>query len=174
MNLKVKKQFNNLVLLFGSSLFCASLAVAFLLFQYNQKDEIQIKNALVNPDVLANLMTYQIDIVYFDSNQGIWSSDALPIESYKKIYSEIERDKSIKDLPPEEVDLFSDHFSTRLIIQAENKRDAGPIKQGISQISQEVEFTSSGTYRIVTFDDSRPSWVYFRHPEIGNKILNLQ
>ncbi len=167
MNWQVKKQVRKLILLFTSSLICASLVVAFLLFHYRQKDEIQIKKALISPDVLSNLKTYQIDFVYFDLNQGAWSSKSIPIKTYEKIYNVIKKDISIKELSSEEMELFSDRFSTRLIIKAESKKSIAPLKQ-------EVEFTSAGTYRIVTFGDSRPLLAYFRHPEIGKKILNLQ
>lgn len=174
MNLQIKKQARNLILLLGSSLLCAGLAVVFLLVQYGQEDEVQIKNTLINPEILAELMTYQIDLVYFDASQGSWSSNAIPIEKYKRIFEVIERDKSIKNLSSEEVELFSNHFSTRLIVQAQQKKQHSSLKHRENQVSQEVEFTSAGTYRIVTLGETRPSWVYFRHPEIGAKILNLQ
>jgi hypothetical protein len=174
MNLQIKKQVRNLILLLGSSLFCAGLAVVFLLIQYGQKDEIQIKKTLINPEILAEFMTYQIDLVYFDASQGSWFSNAISIEKYKKIFEVIARDKSIKNLSSEEIELFSNHFSTRLIVQAEYKKQHSSLKHRENHISQEVEFTSAGTYRIVTFTETRPSWVYFRHSEIGAKILNLQ
>jgi hypothetical protein len=179
----IKQIRNLLMVLFGGVAF-GVLIFLYFLYYYGPNGQYIAKNVILAPEVIqtmsfkdSNLRTggntrfvfQDIEFSYKDLKLNQWHRIKVPLESYAKFYALVSNDRSIS---PEGIeDLFRQ--SARLILTIKTESNAE--WQNSSKTFQEIHFSDEGNHFRVELHQENPSepWVYFYHPGIVEKFLNI-
>lgn len=170
------KQIRNLLVILSGGAACAILLTLFLLYNYSPEGHYLIKNALLSPDVIAQIsldkkkgkqeaVFDKIEYSYQDIETK--KRTAVPIDkaTYAKFYNMISNDKSLLDIPADIAAAFNQMPVSSLTIH-DNAQQI--------QIFQEVQFLYKGDYyRLQLRESAASNWIYFYHPHIYEDAFNL-
>lgn len=177
-----KKQIRNLLMILGAGLFGGILLSLFMLYRYGPEGHYLLKNALLSPEVIAQISAPKngklkhfsqtnIDkIEYSYQDLETKKRTVIPVDktNYTSFYQKIADDKSLLEIPPEVMSAFTQMPESSLnLIVKDSSNDSS------HQIFQEVQFLYKGDYYRLQLRDSKTShWIYFYHPHIYEEAFH--
>lgn len=179
-----QKQIRNLLIILLSSVLCGIVLSLFFIYRFGPLGDYIVQNTLL-PSEMIETLSYNdknyktggisrfvfdgIEFSYVDS-EGMHQTIQIDTEQYKKIYDTMKSDKSIEKVSPQLSGLFDKKNSSLMIkVRTESQKEWQEEKKNF----QEIDFAHEGFYRIELINDPSSRWVYFEHPGIDQKILQI-
>lgn len=174
---KSKSEIKQLVLLLSSAVFIAVLFSAILILYYGPTGEYYVRNILLAPEMTGKLdysertgggrfVFDRVDFRYYDTEEKKWTTRTLNEEEYRKVYTLLASESSLRQVPDEVVSQFNLPNPATLTIYVKSDKTTKPF--------QEVVFVNKGDfYRIMLrTQDSATPWAYFHHRDIYDHVLH--
>lgn len=162
--------------LLGSSVIVAILIVVGFVYYRGASGTHLLKNILVSPKTIEQISSQRkssfifdkIEFVRADASGKSWGRYAVNLQSYGKFFRMVENERSIPRLTDEMIRQFErSPFSTLTIYLR-------PSRQNAAVFLQQVQFVDTGAlFRVQRNIDDKEEWVYFSHPRIYQKVLEL-
>lgn len=167
-----KQETLKLILVLCCAVISAIFLSAYFLLYYDSPHEYLSSDLLLSPKTMSEFTEHVSQesevhlpkILVFEEN-----SDAkkLSFEKYQRFYELIARDRSLGDMQPALIDLFEHTpLITLQIKMSSNKKNKFAL--------QTLQILKSGDYyRIQSSVNAKEGWVYYSHPDIGRKIVDI-
>lgn len=170
-------QIKKLLLVIISASLTAFVISGILLYNYSPTNTTILSNALINPEVAQklhyeenlgskNYFTFQsIELDLLNDQTLDLQKKELSLKQYKKIYSLLSKDKSIKETKQLE-DRFKLEPLTKLniLVKSDKNSNARPLQQ------MEI-LPNSNYYRIKIPQQNQ--WIYFEHYQLNDRINTI-
>lgn len=174
---KQKKAIYQLLILLGSAVGFAVLFAVFMIFYYGPSGQYYVKNILLAPDMIGKLDfhdgknggKYTFDKAvfrYYNDNEKSWKSVNVDGATYQKVFTTLENESSMKDVPTEVMNLFNLANPATLTLYVKNEK--------ATNVFQEIVFVKDGDFYRVLLRGDNPStsWAYFHHRKIYDHIIH--
>lgn len=172
------QQIKRLFFVIGLGVVAAIGVSVFFLYFFSPSGSYPISELLINPQVAKGL-NYQdngarykfdhVEFLHFNDETATWDSKKATLDTYQKLYSLIQADKS-EAYPDEAIkNIFYEANPAILTIVVRKEGASG------DQVFQEMQIsTDNDVYRVKLREEQvRPQWAYFTHPRIYQQILKV-
>jgi len=171
----------SIIFVLGSAFACASLIVAFAIYQFGPSGRYIAGNTLLSPQAIEQINQQSqggkkkqgifvfnpIDFSYFDEQQRQQRHQTVPIEQYQKFYALIASEKSL-DQTQELSHLFIGVHPTILTMTMHDTQQPNS-----TQTFQMVQFKDNYFRVQLREGDNKGEWAYFYFPDLSRQILRL-
>lgn len=186
---KRPREVRNVILMLGSSIFVAFLAVVILVYYLGSSGTYLLRNILISPETLqrtsfvhydpktskeARFIFNKIEFVRAQSQGRQWGRYAVSRASYAEFYKKVANERSLPLLTDERVQQFDLIVPSTLTIFVRGRDNFNTSGDGI--LFQQVQFLDQDDLFRVELPPGRygkDQWVYFRHPGIYKIVVQL-
>lgn len=183
---KNKKDIRNFLLVLGSGVLLALIAVFWMIRVEGYDRAIYVREVLLSPETMEAMsnravrvggkeyvryLVESVDYSYYDAKNGKWDMLTVDIAPYQALWKLTEGDRGSLQVEETVQKLFDDAKISTLAIYV--RREMPYQKEGLNELFQQVQFPSKGDwYRVQMHDeDNKADWVYFYHPGIQTESL---
>lgn len=188
MNAKKHEIFKLLGVLLGA-MSCALLFALFMLYHYGSSGHYSLQNILISPEIVQKLAFNEsnslnlkaahfifkgMEFIYYDSEKRSEVHEKVKASQYEDIYKLLKDDKNLLKVSTEIDTFFYNKAPARVVILVK--------QEGKSELDQELEtfqevqfgyHSSFYRVRIRAQEGKNDAWIYFKHPDVYNKVLEI-
>ena len=181
------KQIRNLLLLLGSAVVCALLAVTFMVRYYGPLGDYSLQSILLSPSMMGKFQSqemgpsgdkvhyvyHQTEFLYQEPDSRMQKRAIVSHSVYERLYQELSGDRSILGDKAEVLNHFQNAPIATLVLSVNPQYQVA--HQSKSRVFQEVQFSATGDYYRVELSDDQAErqWAYFQHDGICKFIFEL-